>query len=47
MTVIIMKCSWCGKYLGQKDGKGISGVSHVICKECFKKVYPKVTKSKG
>ena len=30
-------CAWCGKDMGEKDGGGITGVSHAICQECFEK----------
>jgi len=30
-------CSYCNKNMGTKDGKGVEGVSHSICDECFKK----------
>jgi hypothetical protein len=38
LTKLIVKCAWCGKHLGVKDGKGVSGVSHGICKECLDKL---------
>ena len=28
-------CAWCGKDMGEKDGRGVEGVSHSICQECF------------
>jgi hypothetical protein len=28
---IIIKCSWCGKTIGEKKGRG---VTHGMCKEC-------------
>jgi len=31
-------CAWCGKYLGEKDGGGVEGVSHAICEGCLDKV---------
>lgn len=31
----IRKCSWCGKFMGFK--KGITGVTHGMCDECYKK----------
>jgi hypothetical protein len=39
MTILIVECGWCGKYLGQKDGKGVSGISHGICPECSEKFF--------
>ena len=38
MTTIIIVCSWCGKEMGTKDGKGQEGVSHSICDDCKKKL---------
>ena len=35
-------CAWCGKDMGEKDGKGAEGVSHGICRECFAKLMAKV-----
>ena len=34
-TVLTMKCGWCKKPLGTKDGKGISGTSDGMCQECY------------
>jgi len=41
MTILIVQCAWCNKPLGQKDGKGVSGISHGICKSCVKKYFKK------
>ena len=30
-----MVCAWCNKDMGEKDGKGVEGVSHGLCQECF------------
>jgi len=35
-------CAWCDKDMGEKDGKGIEGISHSICPECLAKVLAKV-----
>ena len=32
-------CAWCGKDMGEKDGKGVAGVSHSICEECYEKSF--------
>ena len=37
-TVLLVKCAWCGKDMGEKDGQGVSGVSHGMCPECCRKV---------
>ncbi len=28
-------CAWCGAGIGKKDGRGVSGTSHSMCKKCF------------
>jgi transcriptional regulator with XRE-family HTH domain len=28
-------CAWCGARIGKKDGRGVSGTSHSMCKKCF------------
>ena len=35
-------CARCGKDMGEKDGKGVEGVSHSWCKECFAKLMAEV-----
>ena len=35
-------CAWCGKPLGDIDGKGVEGVSHGMCEECYKKQFPEM-----
>lgn len=35
-------CAWCGKDVGEKDGKGVEGISHSICRECLAKLTAKV-----
>lgn len=32
-------CSNCKKDMGEKDGKGVEGVSHSLCKECVIELY--------
>jgi hypothetical protein len=34
MDTILIFCSWCKKLLDIKDGEGVSGNSHGICKDC-------------
>ena len=36
-TVIYSICVCCNKFLGTKNGYGLSGISHGICKKCRKK----------
>lgn len=31
-------CAWCGKDIGEIDGKGVEGVSHGLCLECLAKL---------
>jgi len=38
MTILYIKCAWCGKDMGTKDGKGDTGVTHSVCEDCLKKV---------
>jgi hypothetical protein len=28
-------CAWCGGETGEKDGGGVDGVSHTMCKGCL------------
>ena len=37
-TILTMTCAWCNKSMGEKDGKGVSGVSHGMCEACYKKL---------
>ena len=37
-TVITVQCAWCGKPMGEKDGKGVSGTSHGMCEECYNRL---------
>ena len=30
-------CAWCGGEIGEKDGGGVAGVSHSICRRCSDK----------
>jgi hypothetical protein len=46
-TVITMICCVCKKFLGTKDGQGITGTSHGYCPECAKAVWQKYLESKG
>ena len=32
---LIRGCMDCGRFMGVKDGHGVSGVTHGICPECF------------
>lgn len=37
-TVIYTFCMYCKRYLGAKNGQGIYGISHGVCKSCYRKV---------
>ncbi|MBA7524396.1 hypothetical protein ES705_16534 [subsurface metagenome] len=37
-------CAWCGKDMGEVEGKGQTGTTHGICKECKKKELAKAKK---
>ena len=37
-TVITVVCMYCKKYIGTKDGQGVTGVSHGICPACKSKL---------
>ena len=37
-TIRSVTCAWCNKPMGEKDGKGVSGVSHGICEACYDKI---------
>jgi len=39
-TTMNVVCAWCGADLGTKDGKGVTGTTHGICKACAKKLQP-------
>ena len=34
--LMVTQCGWCGKFMGFRRGKGTTGVSHSMCKTCFK-----------
>ncbi len=35
-----IRCAWCGKDMGEKDGEGVEGVSHSVCEDCYEKLTP-------
>ena len=39
-TILKIVCMYCGAAMGQKDGKGVEGTSHSICKLCWQEHYP-------
>jgi len=34
-SLLKIVCAWCGKDMGEKEGQGIEGISHSICKDCL------------
>lgn len=36
---MLIRCSWCRKILGEKEGEGITDT---ICPDCFKKVMEEI-----
>ena len=30
-----IRCGWCSKPMGVKDGKGVTGITHSICDSCL------------
>lgn len=40
MTKLTVICAWCGKPLGEKDGRGAEGESHGICDDCLGYYFP-------
>ncbi len=39
-TTLKIACMYCEKDMGEKDGKGVEGTSHSICRECWEKHVP-------
>jgi hypothetical protein len=35
---IISVCSYCKRFIGEKPGDGVTGISHGCCDECFPKM---------
>jgi hypothetical protein len=38
---LVIKCAWCGKYMGEKEPYDDKSVTHGICPECRAKYFPK------
>ena len=45
-TKLKIYCVWCRRYIGEKDEKGVEGISHTICEECTVKVLESAKKDK-
>jgi hypothetical protein len=41
-TIIKVVCQTCGKFMYEKDGEGITGISHSSCEDCLRKLYSDV-----
>ena len=41
-TKLQIRCAWCGKDMGEKDGEGEEGTSDGICDDCLLKNFPHV-----
>jgi len=41
LVPMIIKCAWCGKYMGEKPPYEDKGITHSICPECKAKQFPK------
>jgi len=41
MTKLVVRCSWCSRILGVKNGNGAEGVSDGMCSICAGKNFPK------
>ena len=39
-TILRIVCSYCKSIMGEKDGEGISGDSHSICRRCWEERFP-------
>ena len=42
MTIIKTVCSYCDKDMGEKNGEGVEGVSHSVCKDCLLHHFPNI-----
>ncbi|MBA7607533.1 hypothetical protein ES703_14692 [subsurface metagenome] len=40
MTVLKIVCMYCGENMGEKDGEGVEGTSHSICRKCWEERFP-------
>ncbi len=38
---LVIKCAWCGKYMGEKEPYEDKSVTHGICPECLAKYFPR------
>lgn len=45
-TVITVVCAYCEDFMKEKDGRGVTGVSHGVCEPCFEKFKQKILEEK-
>jgi len=41
-TKLKIRCSWCGKTIGEKDREGQEGFTDGICNDCFARNFPHI-----
>jgi len=41
-TKLKIICAWCGKDMGEKDGRGQTGVTSSMCEQCWERYRPGV-----
>lgn len=39
-TVLEIRCMFCDKHMGKKDGGGVEGVTGSICQDCWEEHFP-------
>lgn len=39
-TKLKIICAWCGTDMGEKDGKGQTGVTGGMCEQCWGRLFP-------
>lgn len=39
-TVLVVVCMYCWSKMYEKDGCGVSGTSHSICRKCWGERFP-------
>jgi len=40
MTTLTIMCAWCRAYMGEKDGRGVEGTTHGMCRGCWESLFP-------
>ena len=39
-TKLKIRCAWCKTDMGEKDGKGQTGVTGGMCERCWERLFP-------